>query len=112
MKSDFEHAMESLDNIAKNLAIGCQQEISNDIWNVMEQAKAAYYQRDKVLNGEFKDSLYSMALGTRIDDNGKEKYGFTWEITRVAGGWIYTARTALSPCSVFVPYNNEFELPY
>lgn len=112
MKSDFEYVMESLDNIAKNLAIGCQQEISNQIWNVMEQAKAAYYQRDPILSGDFKDILYNMPLGYRIEDNGKDKYGFTWIITRVAGGWIYTAQTALSPCSVFVPYNNEFELPY
>lgn len=34
--------MGSLDSIAKNLAIGCQQGISNQIWGVMEQAKAAH----------------------------------------------------------------------
>lgn len=57
-------------------------------------------------------AIYSMHLGERITDNGKTIYGFDWVITRVPGGWIYTAETALSPCSVFVPHSNEFTTPY
>lgn len=47
MREAFEAAMQSLDNIAKNLAIGCQQSVSNDIWNAMEQAKAAWKEKSK-----------------------------------------------------------------
>ena len=61
---------------------------------------------------DFKGALYGMKLGDRIVSGDKHKYGFDWVITRVAGGWIYTAETALSPCSIFVPYHNEFQLPY
>lgn len=63
-------------------------------------------------NEGLRTSIYSMHLGERIVDNGKSLYGFDWVITRVPGGWIYTAETASSPCSVFVPYKNEFSLPY
>lgn len=61
---------------------------------------------------EFKDAVYGMNLGDRIASGDKGTYGFDWVITRVPGGWIYTAETALSPCSVFVPWNSEFMLAY
>lgn len=64
------------------------------------------------LQDNFPVALYSMELAERINDNKKAIYGFDWVITRVPGGWIYTAETALSPCSVFVPYNNDFSQPY
>jgi len=41
----FDFAMESFDGIAKDLAIGCQQATSNEIWNAIEQAKAAWNTR-------------------------------------------------------------------
>jgi hypothetical protein len=61
---------------------------------------------------EFKDHIYGMKLGDRIASGDKGTYGFDWIITRVPGGWIYTAETAMSPASVFVPWNNEFQLNY
>jgi hypothetical protein len=61
---------------------------------------------------EFNELLYGMKLGDRIASGDKDTYGFNWIITRVPSGWIYTAETALSPCSVFVPYDNHFQLPY
>ena len=61
---------------------------------------------------EFKGALYGMKLGERITSGDKGTYGFDWVITRVPGGWIYTAETALSPASVFVPYDNEFQLNF
>lgn len=61
---------------------------------------------------EFKDAIYSMKLGERIASGDKHTYGFDWIITRVPGGWIYTVETAMSPASVFVPWHNEFQLPF
>lgn len=61
---------------------------------------------------EFKKVLYNMKLGERISSGDKGIYGFDWIITRVPGGWIYTAETAMSPASVFVPYNNEFDISF
>lgn len=61
---------------------------------------------------EFKDALYGMKLGERIVSGDKGTYGFDWVITRVPGGWLYTAETALSPCTTFVPFNEEFALEF
>ena len=61
---------------------------------------------------EFKDALYGMKLGERISSGDKNKYGFDWIITRVPGGWIYTAQTPMSPVSVFVEFNNEFQIAF
>lgn len=58
------------------------------------------------------NAIYSMHLGQRIVDNGKPLYGFDWVITRVPGGWLYTAETALSPCTTFVPYSDEFLIKF
>ena len=64
------------------------------------------------LQDSFKEALYGMNLADRINDDKKAIYGFDWVITRVPGGWIYTAETALSPCSIFVPFNEEFILRF
>lgn len=64
------------------------------------------------MSDDFKSALFSMNLGERITDNGENLYGFNWVITRVPNGWIYTAQTAMSPCSVFVPYSDEPNIPY
>lgn len=61
---------------------------------------------------KFALALHDMEIGERIEDGGKERYGFGWVITRVPGGWIYTAQTAASPCSVFVPHSQEGALPF
>lgn len=42
----FNYAMQSFRRIADNLAIGCQQAEALDIWNAMQQAKAAWQARD------------------------------------------------------------------
>lgn len=64
-------------------------------------------------NADFGFALADMSVGQRITDNGKERFGgFDWIITRVPGGWIYTAQTAMSPCSVFVPFNDEVVIPF
>lgn len=60
----------------------------------------------------FKDALYSMSIGERISSDDKKKYGINWIVTRVPGGWIYTAEVSKTPISVFVPYSDEFSLPY
>lgn len=38
---DLNHAINSLESTARNLAIGCQQPEACDIWNAIDQAKAA-----------------------------------------------------------------------
>jgi len=60
----------------------------------------------------FRDELYALNLGERIASGDKGTYGFDWVITRVPGGWLYTAETALSPCTTFVPFNEEFMLEF
>ena len=67
---------------------------------------------DTIASNLFRDALCSMKLGERIKDNAKHLYGYDWVITRVPNGWIYTAETALSPCSVFVPYSDEPNIPF
>lgn len=67
---------------------------------------------DTIASNQFRDALYNMKLGERIKDNAKHLYGYDWVITRVPNGWIYTAETALSPCSVFIPYSDEPNIPY
>ena len=47
------------------------------------------------------DNIYEMKLHETIqEDDGTG-------IMRVAGGWIYTVINDM-PCSVFVPFHNEF----
>lgn len=62
-------------------------------------------------DGETGFSLHDMTIGQRIA-LGSADDGFPWCVTRVPGGWIYTAVTAEAPCSVFVPYSDEGALPF
>jgi hypothetical protein len=85
------------------------------LMNLEEEAAELLKAVDSRWHGKscgFGDQLHQMRLGERITDNGKELYGFNWVITRVPGGWIYTAETAMSPISVFVPFNEEYPIPF
>ena len=63
--------------------------------------------------------IYSLKLhetikinNPRYDDCGNVRYCYknTTIITRVPGGWIYGTMTVQGIDSVFVPFNDEFQL--
>lgn len=58
--ADFNAAMQSLDNTAKNLAIGCMQSDSNEIWNAVEQAKAGYQAATQARDKEIADLTHDV----------------------------------------------------
>lgn len=85
------------------------------LMNLEEEAMALLKAVDSRWDGkrcDFGDQLHQMFLGERITDNGAGTYASSWVITRVPGGWIYTAETAGSPASVFVPFNEEYSIPF
>jgi hypothetical protein len=60
---------------------------------------------------KFRDALYNMKLGESINANQPTLTQWQWMITRVPGGWIYSCPAGQGH-SVFVPYDNGFEIDF
>lgn len=62
-------------------------------------------------------TIYELKLHETIVIKVERIYGkgypYEWQVTRVAGGWIYqnSSHTITQPESFFIPFNNEFMQP-